>query len=91
MGRRITPGHAGGYPEVAVKVESSPPLDGVAMDGRKKGRDPSGRAPSRLAGGPYGCVTVSPVTTASVLCANRTPYTPSVDLSFPAVTSADLG
>ena len=40
---------------------------------------------------PYGCVTVSPVTIASVLCANRTPYTPSVDLSFPAVTNADFG
>jgi hypothetical protein len=38
----------------------------------------------------YGFVTASPDTVASVLCAKRIPYTPSVDLSFPAVTSADL-
>jgi hypothetical protein len=38
----------------------------------------------------YGFVTVRPVTRASVLCAKRMPYTPSVDLSLPAVTSADL-
>src|SRR5262245_34743157 len=34
---------------------------------------------------------VSPVTVASVLCANRTPHTPSVDLSFPAATTSDFG
>src|SRR5262249_60286995 len=35
--------------------------------------------------------TVSPVTVASVLCANRIPHTPSMDLSFPAPTTSDLG
>lgn len=39
----------------------------------------------------HGCVTVSPVTIASVLCAKRTPYTPSIDFSFPAPTTADFG
>ena len=33
---------------------------------------------------------IEPLTVASVLCAKRMPYTPSVDLSFPAETSADL-
>ncbi len=32
----------------------------------------------------------SPVTRPSVLCANRIPYTPSVDLSLPAPTSSAL-
>ena len=35
-------------------------------------------------------VTVSPVTVASVLWANRIPYTPSVDFSLPSMTSVDL-
>jgi hypothetical protein len=35
-------------------------------------------------------VIVKPATVTSVLCAKRIPYTPSVDLSFPAVTSAAL-
>ncbi len=32
---------------------------------------------------PYGLVTFESVTVASVLCANRIPYTPSADFSFP--------
>ena len=35
-------------------------------------------------------VFASAVTLPSVLCANRMPYTPSVDFSFPAPTTADL-
>src|SRR5262245_3215414 len=38
----------------------------------------------------HGLVIVRPLTSASVLCANRMPYTPSVDLSFPSATSFDL-
>ena len=38
----------------------------------------------------YGWVTFKSVTIASVLCANRIPYTPSVDFSFPGTTSSDL-
>ena len=36
----------------------------------------------------HGFVTDNPVTVPSVLCANLIPYTPSVDLSFPAVTKS---
>ena len=39
----------------------------------------------------YGFAAASPVTVASVLCANRIPHTPSVDVSFPAATNSDLG
>ena len=39
----------------------------------------------------YCLVMVKAVTSPSVLWANRRPYTPSVDLSFPAATTADLG
>jgi len=88
MTRRIVGRRASGYPKVAVKVGAArfdePPerTRGAAMQPR-----PS-LWQDRL---PYGCVTVSPVTIASVLCANRTPYTPSVDLSLPAPTTPDFG
>jgi len=38
----------------------------------------------------YCFVTPNPVTVTSVLCANRSPYRPSVEASFPGDTSADL-
>src|SRR5262249_28278024 len=38
----------------------------------------------------YGFVMVNPVTVPSVLCANRIPKMPSVDLSLPAPTTSDL-
>src|SRR5215467_6857368 len=46
-------------------------------------------SPRKSHGSPQGLVRVKPVTIASVLCAKRRPYTPSVDLSFPLLTSAD--
>src|SRR5262249_46745552 len=57
----------------------------IAQAARPTYRDANAR-PSRY------CFSMArPVTVASVLCANRTPHTPSVDLSFPAATSSDLG
>src|SRR5215813_14158347 len=38
----------------------------------------------------YGLLNFKSLTVASVLCANRIPYTPSVDFSFPGTTSPDL-
>lgn len=78
----------GRYPQLAVRVGASRAGEAIPNE---RGARPSSRAPPSWFGPSYGCVTVSPVTIASVLCANRTPYTPSVDLSFPAATSSDFG
>ena len=58
-----------------------------------EGMSEGGQAPTVSTGQSllrHGVVIERPVTTASVLCAKRMPYVPSVDLSFPWATRSDL-